>query len=186
MSPADVRRGPSARSKARKRAVDILFEAESRGLDLSATLADRVEDAAPALNPYTVTLVEGVAAHRPLIDRLLSRHSTGWTLDRMPAVDRTVLRVGVFELLFVEGLPKAVALSEAVALVTDLSTDESPAFVNGLLAAVATDPDPFAEPEPEPEPDPEVESGAEQASEPEPEPAAAPDHAPVTIFPPQA
>ncbi|WP_329000615.1 transcription antitermination factor NusB [Kribbella sp. NBC_00709] len=124
----------SARSKARKRALDVLFESEVRGLPVGGTLADRVADNDPPVNEFTVALVEGVAKHIEQIDDLLETHSVGWTLDRMPAVDRNVLRIGAYELLFDDQVPDVVAVSEAVALARDLSTDESPTFVNGLLA----------------------------------------------------
>ncbi|WP_433004777.1 transcription antitermination factor NusB [Kribbella sp. CA-294648] len=124
----------SARSKARKRALDVLFESEVRGLPVGGTLADRVADNDPPVNEFTVALVEGVAKHIDQIDELLGAHSVGWTLDRMPAVDRNILRIGAYELLFDEQVPDVVAVSEAVSMARDLSTDESPAFVNGLLA----------------------------------------------------
>ncbi len=124
----------SARSKARKRALDVLFESEVRGLPVGGTLADRVADNDPPVNEFTVALVEGVSEHIDSIDDLLSTHSVGWSLDRMPAVDRNILRIGVYELLFDEQVPDVVAVSEAVSMARDLSTDESPAFVNGLLA----------------------------------------------------
>jgi N utilization substance protein B len=124
----------SARSKARKRALDVLYESEVRSLPVGGTLAERVADNDPPVNEFTVSLVEGVAAHIGAIDELLSAHSVGWTLDRMPAVDRNILRIGAYELLYDDQVPDAVAVSEAVALARDLSTDESPAFVNGLLA----------------------------------------------------
>jgi len=124
----------SARSKARKRALDVLYESEVRGLPVGGTLADRVADNDPPVNEFTVALVEGVAEHIDSIDDLLSTHSVGWSLDRMPAVDRNILRIGVYELLFDEQVPDVVAVSEAVSMARDLSTDESPAFVNGLLA----------------------------------------------------
>jgi transcription antitermination protein NusB len=124
----------SARSKARKRALDVLFESEVRGLPVGGTLADRVADNDPPVNEFTVALVEGVAKHIDVIDDLLETHSVGWSLDRMPAVDRNILRIGTYELLFDDQVPDVVAVSEAVALARDLSTDESPAFVNGLLA----------------------------------------------------
>jgi len=124
----------SARSKARKRALDVLFESEVRGLPVGGTLADRVADNDPPVNEFTVALVEGVAKHIEQIDDLLETHSVGWTLDRMPAVDRNVLRIGAYELLYDDQVPDVVAVSEAVALARDLSTDESPTFVNGLLA----------------------------------------------------
>lgn len=136
----------SARSKARKRALDVLFECEARGLPFGATLDDRRADAAadrrsPPVAPYTEQIVLGVAEHQQQIDALISQLAHGWELDRMPAVDRNVLRVGVYELLWSDEIPDAVAVSEAVTLVTDLSTDESPGFVNGLLARVVTDRD---------------------------------------------
>lgn len=124
----------SARSKARKRALDVLFESEVRGLPVGGTLADRVADNDPPVNEFTVALVEGVAKHIEQIDELLGAHSVGWALDRMPAVDRNILRIGAYELLFDEQVPDVVAVSEAVSMARDLSTDESPAFVNGLLA----------------------------------------------------
>ena len=124
----------SARSKARKRALDVLYESEVRGLPVGGTLADRVADNDPPVNEFTVALVEGVAKHIDQIDELLGAHSVGWTLDRMPAVDRNILRIGAYELLFDEQVPDVVAVSEAVSMARDLSTDESPAFVNGLLA----------------------------------------------------
>jgi N utilization substance protein B len=120
----------SARSKARKRALDVLFESEVRGLPVGGTLADRVADNDPPVNEFTVALVEGVAKHVKQIDELLATHSVGWTLDRMPAVDRNILRIGAYELLYDDQVPDVVAVSEAVALARDLSTDESPTFVS--------------------------------------------------------
>jgi N utilization substance protein B len=128
-----------ARSKARKRAVDILFESDLRGLDPVTLLAERV--GAPGLPPvsdYTVSLVQGVAAHRDDIDRMLAEHARGWAVERMPAVDRAVLRLGVFELLFSDEVDDAVAIDEAIELARSLSTDDSPRFVNGVLGAIAT------------------------------------------------
>ena len=123
-----------ARSKARKRALDVLFEAEVRGEPVLDLLGERVADAAPPVAPYAVELVRGVQAHRDRIDELLSTYAEDWTLDRMAAVDRNVLRIGAYELLWADDVPDGVAISEAVALARDLSTDASPAFVNGLLA----------------------------------------------------
>ncbi|GAB4067641.1 transcription antitermination factor NusB [Angustibacter speluncae] len=123
----------AARSKARKRALDVLFEADQRGLDPVQVLAQRLPAADPPVPEYAVTLVEGVVAHRERIDELLSTYSQGWTLDRMPAVDRTILRLGLFELLWADDVPDAVAVDEAVELAKSLSTDDSPSFVNGLL-----------------------------------------------------
>jgi N utilization substance protein B len=126
----------SARTKARKRAVDILFEAEQRKLPPVQVLADRVAQSDPPVPEYTVSLVEGVTAHLERIDELLSTYSQGWTLDRMPAVDRALLRIGAFEVLFADDVPDAVAVNEAVDLARSLSTDDSPAFVNGLLGRI--------------------------------------------------
>jgi N utilization substance protein B len=124
----------SARSKARKRALDILFEAEAQREPPADVLEIRTIRADPPVSPYAAELVRGVQAHREQIDSLLTEYSRGWALDRMPAVDRNVLRIGAYELLWGVGVPSAVAISEAVILAQDLSTDSSPAFVNGLLA----------------------------------------------------
>jgi transcription antitermination protein NusB len=124
----------AARSRARKRALDILFEAELRSQPTLAVLAERTEAASPPVSAYAAELVSGVQAHRDQIDELLSEHAQGWTLDRMPAVDRNILRIGAFELLWRDDVPDAVAISEAVVQARELSTDDSPAFINGLLA----------------------------------------------------
>jgi N utilization substance protein B len=131
----------SARSKARKRALDLLYASELRGQDAVAALEAAVADGEGPTNPYTETLVRGVVEHRERIDELLGQYAQGWTLDRMPAVDRNALRIGVLELLFVDDVPDAVAVSEAVALVRDLSTDDSPSYVNGVLGAMMRDRD---------------------------------------------
>jgi len=124
----------AARTKARKRALDVLFESDQRQVDALETLATRVAGGDPPVGEYTIELVEGVVANRARIDELLTTYAQGWSLDRMPAVDRTILRLGAYELLWREDIPDAVAINEAVGLARDLSTDESPAFVNGLLA----------------------------------------------------
>ncbi|GAB2694434.1 transcription antitermination factor NusB [Thalassiella azotivora] len=123
----------AARSKARRRAVDILFEAEQRSLDPLALVAERAGAAERPVPEYAVSLVEGVQAHRARIDELLATYSQGWTVDRMPAVDRQVLRVGTYELLWEDDVPDAVVIDEAVEMAKTLSTDDSPSFVNGLL-----------------------------------------------------
>ena len=128
-----------ARSKARKRAVDVLFEADQRSCtDLLALLAERVANpgSEAPLPQYAAEVVEGVSAHRERIDEILGTYSRGWTLARMPAVDRAILRVGTWELLFNDSVPDAVAVAEAVELATALSTDESASFVNGLLGRI--------------------------------------------------
>ena len=126
----------TARSKARKRALDILFECDTRDLMPNELLDERVLMADPPVNDYTVVLVRGVAEHIRRIDDLLTAYAQGWTLDRMPTVDRNVLRLGVFEVLYVVDVPDAVAVSEAMNLVRDLSTDDSPSFVNGVLGNI--------------------------------------------------
>ncbi|PYI67423.1 transcription antitermination factor NusB [Arthrobacter livingstonensis] len=123
----------SARSKARRRALDILFEAEQRDVTAFSAIAARREKTGQIINPYTVDLVEGVTAMQESIDEHLQTYSQGWTLERMPAVDRIILRLGTWELLYNDDVPDAVAVSEAVELAKMLSTDESPQFVNGLL-----------------------------------------------------
>ena len=129
----------SARSKARKRALDVLFESEVRGLPLDGTLEDRLAAQDPPIGDYSVQLVRGILEHQERIDELLTTYAQGWTLDRMPGVDRNVLRLGVYELLYAEDVPDAVAMSEAVAMVRELSTDESPSFVNGVLGGILRD-----------------------------------------------
>ena len=137
--PADGGRGGaglSARSKARKRALDVLYEADLRGLDPLAVLADHVGRADPPIPGYAVTLVEGVCSHRSQIDDAVGRYSTGWSVQRMAPVDRNLLRLGAYELLFAPDIPDAVAIDEAVRLAKLLSGEEAPGFVNGILARV--------------------------------------------------
>jgi N utilization substance protein B len=129
------------RHHARKRAVDLLFEAEARGLspgeavEVRTALAQAQPDVAP-LHPYTVTVARGVGENSAHIDDLISSHLQGWTLDRLPAVDRAILRVAVWELLYADDVPEPVAVDEAVQLAKELSTDESPGFLNGVLGHV--------------------------------------------------
>jgi transcription antitermination protein NusB len=129
------------RHQARKRAVDLLFEAEARGMtpaevvDVRTALAEANPDVSP-LYPYTAAAARGVSEHLAHIDDLITSHLQGWTLDRLPAVDRAILRVAVWELLYAEDVPEPVAVDEAVQLAKELSTDESPGFVNGVLGQV--------------------------------------------------
>ena len=135
------RKGDRGRHQARKRAVDLLFEAEARGLTPAEVaqarnaLAEKQTDVSP-LNPYTLTVARGVTEHAAHIDDLIAAHLQGWTLERLPAVDRAVLRVAVWELLHAEDVPEPVAVDEAVELAKQLSTDDSPGFVNGVLGQV--------------------------------------------------
>lgn len=130
-----------ARRKARRRAVDLIFEAETRGVDPVEIARERVamsahDTAVAPVNAYTLTLVEGVRDEGPRLDATLSEHLREWTLERLPAVDRAVLRVAVFELLHADEVPPAVVVDEAVELAKQLSTDDSPRFVNGVLGTL--------------------------------------------------
>ena len=126
----------AARTKARKRAVDVLYEAELRGRDRLDLLAERVEHGNPPVPQHTTRLVEGVAEHAAKIDELIDSHAKNWSLDRLPDVDRAILRMAVFELLWADDVPDAVVIDEAVELAKTLSTDDSPAYVNGVLGAI--------------------------------------------------
>jgi N utilization substance protein B len=129
----------TARSKARKRALDVLFESDVRGIDALVTLQAWADRADPPVQSYARDLVEGVAAHRDRIDELIAGYAEHWSLDRMPPVDRTTLRIATYELLWCDDVPDAVVIDEAVELAKSLSTDDSPAFVNGILARVLAD-----------------------------------------------
>ena len=123
----------SARGKARNRALDVLFEAEQRSVSAFDVLKSRREQTDQIVNPYTLEIVEGVVSHQGAIDEFLETASQGWSLERMPSVDRIILRIGTWELLYNDDVPDGVAVSEAVALAKTLSTDVSPSFINGLL-----------------------------------------------------
>ncbi len=132
----------SARTKARKRALDLLYAAEMRGMPVEQLLVVEAEKAAgeperQASWLYASEIVDGIVDHRAENDELITTHSRGWTLERMPAVDRALLRIGVWEIVYNDEVPDAVAIAEAVEAATVLSTDDSAGFVNGLLAAVA-------------------------------------------------
>jgi len=137
--PHPNRGGAISRRQARRRAVEMLYEASQRDTDAVTLLADRV--GATEVDPiadYTISLVEGVTGRKARIDELLAEHAQGWTLERMPKVDLAVLRVGVYELLWAEDVPDPVAIDEAVGLAKELSTDDSPRFVNGVLGRIGT------------------------------------------------
>lgn len=131
----------SARGKARKRALDILYEADIRGIPalevLESQVTRRSEDGDPELNVYVSEIVHGVVEHGEYIDEVISTYSLGWTLPRMPAVDRSILRLACYEVLWNDDVPDAVVISEAVNMAQSLSTDESSTFVNGLLARIS-------------------------------------------------
>jgi len=126
----------AARSKARKRAVDVLYEADVRGSDPLELLCERVALASPPIPDHAVRLVEGVAEHADRVDELIDQHAHGWSIDRLPDVDRAILRMAVFELLWVDDVPDPVVIDEAVELARSLSTDDSPSYVNGVLGAI--------------------------------------------------
>ncbi|MEV0464556.1 transcription antitermination factor NusB [Nocardia tengchongensis] len=131
-----------ARHKARRRAVDLLFEAEARDIDPADLLSERVslsvrEESVAPVSPYTRVLVEGVADDLDRVDGTIESYlSQDWTLPRLPAVDRAILRVAVWELFHANDVPPVVAVDEAVELAKELSTDDSPSFINGVLGQV--------------------------------------------------
>jgi N utilization substance protein B len=129
-----------ARRKARKRALDVLYEADLRDrppVEVLVGYLQRIEQPRPEHLGYAVGLVEGVAEHLDRIDELIASYAEGWTLDRMPVVDRNLARIAVYELLYVDEIDDAVAISEAVELARQMSTDDSPRFLNGVLGRIA-------------------------------------------------
>jgi N utilization substance protein B len=126
----------TARSKARKRALDVLFEADVRGNPPLETLDDWLRRSDPPVQDYAREIVEGVVANQTQLDDAIASAARDWSLERMPPVDRTILRVATYELLCRHDVPVAVVIDEAVELAKSLSTDESPSFVNGVLARV--------------------------------------------------
>jgi N utilization substance protein B len=132
----------SARSKARKQSLDLLYESDIRGkssLDLLALrdVTDEGPDARP-IRDYTKVLITGVDANKRKIDELISTYAQGWDMDRLPAVDRNILRLGIYELLWQEDVPDGVAIDEALALAKELSTDESSGYIHGVLGRIAS------------------------------------------------
>jgi N utilization substance protein B len=128
----------AARTKARKRALDVLYAAELRGRSVDEELGEH-RASVDQVNPYTVELATGVDAHRARLDEVIASYAQGWSLERMPALDRNLLRLGAYEILHVDDVPDAVAISEAVKLARELSTDDSPSFVNGVLGNLQRD-----------------------------------------------
>ncbi|AXR73621.1 MULTISPECIES: transcription antitermination factor NusB [Auritidibacter] len=126
----------SSRGRARRRAVEIIFEAEQRHSTPLAALQARRQYTDQIINPYTAEIVDGVITEYDRIDEILATYTQGWSMDRMPAFDRATLRVGTWELLFNDDVPDAVAVSEATTIAKEYSTDESPDFVNGLLGRI--------------------------------------------------
>ncbi|THG33048.1 transcription antitermination factor NusB [Naasia lichenicola] len=132
----------SARSKARKRALDLLFAADVRDVpvislvDAESVRAQSEPDRAASWR-YARDIIEGIIDNNVRIDELISGNSAAWTIERMPAVDRAILRIGAWEILFNDEVPTAVAIDEAVEAAKELSTDDSAKFVHGVLAAIA-------------------------------------------------
>ena len=132
----------SARSKARKQALDLLYETDIRGTNLVETLASRDipaegPDARP-IREYTKELVNGVSANRRKIDELIMTYAQGWDMDRLPAVDRNILRLGIYEILWSTDVPMSVAIDEALILAKELSSDDSSKYIHGVLGRIAS------------------------------------------------
>ncbi len=132
----------SARSKARKQTLDLLYESDIRGSDLLELLILRdVEEEGSDARPireYTKALIEGVHTHKRKIDELISTYAQGWDMDRLPAVDRNILRLGIYEILWATDLDDAIVIDEALTLAKDLSTDESAGYIHGVLGRIAS------------------------------------------------
>jgi N utilization substance protein B len=132
----------SARSKARKQSLDLLYESDIRGTSSTdlLSLRDVIDDGPDArpIREYTKVLVNGVNEHRRKIDELISTYAQGWDMDRLPAVDRNVLRIGIYEILWQEDVPHAVAIDEALAMAKELSTDESSVYIHGVLGRISS------------------------------------------------
>jgi N utilization substance protein B len=132
----------SARSKARKQALDLLYESDIRSSDLLALLALRdIEDEGPDARPireYTKLLIEGINTHKRKIDELITTYAQGWDMDRLPTVDRNILRLGIYEILWTPDLDDAIVIDEALTLAKDLSTDDSAGYIHGVLGRIAS------------------------------------------------
>ena len=132
----------SARSKARKQTLDLLYESDIRSSDLLELLAARdiVEEGPDArpIRDYTKSLIEGIYAHKRKIDELIATYAQGWDMDRLPAVDRNILRLGIYEILWIEELEDSIVIDEALTLAKDLSTDDSAGYIHGVLGRIAS------------------------------------------------
>ncbi|MEY3169080.1 MAG: hypothetical protein RL421_323 [Actinomycetota bacterium] len=126
----------STRSKARKAALDLLYESDIRKTSPQTLLTKRVTELEYVIRDFTKDLVDGVESHRRKIDELITTYSQGWDMDRMPVIDRNILRLGIYELLWSESVPTSVAISEALELAQTLSTDDSSKYINGVLSKV--------------------------------------------------
>ena len=132
----------SARSKARKQSLDLLYESDIRGTVALEILESRdIEGVGPDARPireYTKELISGISEHRRKIDELISTYAQGWDMDRLPAVDRNILRLGIFELLWGKELTDSIIIDEALTLAKDLSTEESAGYIHGVLGRIAS------------------------------------------------
>lgn len=122
-----------SRGRARRRALEILFEAEQRNTTPLEALQRRRDHTDQIINPYTSAIIDGVITHQEQIDELLSQYAYGWTMERMLAMDKSILRLGAWELLFNDDMPDAAAVDEAVNMAREYSNDDSPSYVNGVL-----------------------------------------------------
>lgn len=138
----------SARSKARKQSLDLLYESDIRGASALETLKLRdVKDEGPDLRPireYTKLLVSGIDTNRRKIDELISTYAKGWDMDRLPAIDRNILRLGIYEILWCQEIPDGVAIDEALELAKTLSTDDSASYIHGVLGRISSLKDSFS------------------------------------------
>ena len=132
----------SARSKARKQALDLLYESDIRSSDLLVLLAARdIDEEGPDARPireYTKSLIEGIQTHKRKIDELITTYAQGWDMDRLPTVDRNILRLGIYEILWTPELDDAIVIDEALTLAKDLSTDDSVGYIHGVLGRIAS------------------------------------------------
>lgn len=126
----------STRSKARKAALDLLYEGDIRKASASALMLQRITDVEYVIRGFTKELIDGVETNRRKIDELITTYSQGWDMDRMPVIDRNILRLGIYELLWSKEVPEAVAISEALELAQTLSTEESSKYINGVLSKI--------------------------------------------------
>jgi N utilization substance protein B len=132
----------SARSKARKQTLDLLYESDIRSSDLLELLSSRDVDEEGAdarpIREYTKSLIEGIYTHKRKIDELITTYAQGWDMDRLPTVDRNILRLGIYEILWETDLDDAIVIDEALSLAKDLSTDDSAGYIHGVLGRIAS------------------------------------------------
>jgi N utilization substance protein B len=127
-----------SRSKSRRKAAEVLYEADIRGESISSTLARVLSQGLGTYNEFTIALIEGISTHLATIDDVINTYSEGWRTERMPSLDRALARIGTFELLYSQDIPDEATISEIVKLAGDMSTEHSPPFLNGLLAKISS------------------------------------------------